>query len=22
MFRKQNSCDLAICDFGLATHAD
>jgi calcium-dependent protein kinase len=22
MFRKDNSCDLAICDFGLATSAD
>ena len=22
MFRKENSFDLAICDFGLATNAD
>lgn len=22
MFRKQNSTDAVICDFGLATHAD
>ncbi len=22
MFRKDNTCDLAICDFGLATYAD
>lgn len=22
MFRKENSCDLAICDFGLATYAE